>query len=69
MKKDEVPKVTSQREIRFDLAEDDVPFAQVLVEELEATYSGHTLMPPDVGNVVVSDINAIYILGKVTLFD
>ncbi len=59
----------SERVIGFELSPDEAPFAQGIAEEIEAAFPGHLSMLPDVGKVILPDINDLHEFGKVTLFD
>ena len=65
----EAPSVSTKREISFALSGDEEPFARALAEEIEATYPGYSIMPPEVGQVILPDINDLHDFGEVTLFD
>ena len=55
--------------ISFELSPDEEPFARGLIEEIEATYPGYEAMAPEVGRVVLPDVNVLHDFGEVTLFD
>jgi hypothetical protein len=59
----------SAREIGFLLTPDEAPFARGLADEIEATFSGYLPMLPDVGKVILPDLDDLREFGKVTLFD
>jgi hypothetical protein len=59
----------SQREIRFQLSPDEVPYARGIAQEIEASYPDHEPMPPEVGKVVLPDLNVLHDFGEVTLYD
>ncbi len=58
-----------KREISFEISEDEEPFARGLAEEIEATYPGYTALPPEIGQVVLPDVNDLRAFGEVTLVD
>jgi hypothetical protein len=59
-------------EVRFDLDETERPYALKIAEEIEATY-GYEPMPPDVGNVLVAEVEILgaryHYFGKGTIYD
>lgn len=55
--------------VSFEMSPDEEPFARGLVEEIEATYPGHVGMTPEVGRVILPDVNVLHDFGEVTLFD
>ena len=59
----------SERVIGFELSPDEAPFARGLAEEIEAAFPGHLPMLPEVGKVILPDIDDLHELGGVTLFD
>ena len=53
----------------FDLNDDEVADAQVMVEEMKLLYPEHEPMPQNVGNIVVPDVMAgNQFIGKTTLY-
>lgn len=58
--------------VRFDLDETERPYAQRIAEEIEATY-GFEPMPPEVGNVLVEEVEILgathHYFGKGTIND
>jgi hypothetical protein len=58
--------------VRFDLDETEQPYAQRIAEEIEATY-GFEPMPPEIGNVLVEDVELqgvrYHHFGKGTIYD
>lgn len=52
------PEPSSRREVCFELAPDEQRFAQAIVEEIEATFPGHEPMPPNIGQLIVPDVDA-----------
>jgi hypothetical protein len=69
VEKHETPDVEMKREISFELSEDEEPFARGIVEEIEAAFPDHDPMPPEVGQVILPDVNDLHAFGEVTLFD
>jgi hypothetical protein len=58
-----------RRDVHFDLATDEQLAASHVVREIEATY-GYAPMAPDVGQVVVPDVETgLRSSGEVTLYD
>ncbi len=56
-------------DLRLDLSPAEQPDAQVLTQEIEATYA-YEPMPPEIGNVVVPDVATNgRALGKATIYD
>lgn len=59
-------------EVRFDLDEIERPYAMKIAEEIESTY-GYELMPPEVGNVLVAEVEILgaryHYFGKGTIYD
>jgi hypothetical protein len=43
-------------EERFDLTPEEEPYAERLVREIEAEFPGYQLMPPEIGHVVIPDL-------------
>lgn len=59
-----------RRDIRFDLAPDEYPYAQVIASEIEAAFPGHSPMPAEVGQFVIPDVDAKRDLMRTsTLYD
>jgi hypothetical protein len=69
VQKYEAPAVETKREISFELSEEEEPFARGIVEEIKATFPDHELMSPEVGQVILPDVNDLHAFGEVTLFD
>ncbi|MEO7591531.1 MAG: hypothetical protein ABI134_09990 [Byssovorax sp.] len=59
----------SERVIGFQLSPDEAPFARGLAEEIEAAFPGYQPMLPEVGKVILPDIDDLHELGQVTIFD
>lgn len=59
----------SRREICFRLSPDELPYARGIAEEIEASYPDHAPMPPEIGKVILPDLNVLHDFGEVTLHD
>ncbi|MEO7330657.1 MAG: hypothetical protein ABI193_18930 [Minicystis sp.] len=56
-------------EVSFVLTPDELPFAEAIAAEVEATFPGHEPMPPEVGLTIVPDVVAGRgWFGEATLF-
>lgn len=54
----------------FDLNDDEVADAQIMVDEMKLLYPEHEPMPPEVGNIVVPDVMAgNQMIGRATLYN
>ncbi len=69
VEKYEAPDMETKREISFELSEDEEPFARSIMEEIKAAFPHHELMLPEVGQVILPDVNDLHAFGEVTLFD
>jgi len=67
---DELPKSVPDKEldIAFDLSPDELPYAEWIAREIEATF-GCEPMPPEVGTVIVPDLATPRLPGEVRLYD
>lgn len=53
----------------FDLDDDEIADAQIMVDEMKALFPEHEPMPPNIGNIVVPDVMAgNQRIGKATLY-
>ena len=53
----------------FDLDDDEIADAQIMVDEMKVLYPEHEPMPPDIGNIVVPDVMAgNQAIGRATLY-
>lgn len=58
-----------RREISFDWSPDEQPHLAWLGREMEATF-GHQRVPPEVGNVLVTDVETNFrVFGEATFYD
>jgi hypothetical protein len=59
----------TRHEVRFELSPEEQPYAQALVEEIEATFGSYEPMPPEIGNIVVPEVvTSLHVMGEATLF-
>ena len=55
-------------QIHFTFSPDEAPCAQVITEEIVSAFPDYELMPPEIGNVVVTDVEPNSPMGKATLY-
>ena len=61
--------ILQRTEVSFSMSPEEQPYATWIAREIEATY-GHTLMPPEIGNVIVPDVSTnLQLLGEASLYD
>jgi hypothetical protein len=59
----------TRRDISFEPYPDELPFVRGIAEEVEIVFPGYEAMPPDVGNVILPDVDVLDASINVTLFD
>jgi hypothetical protein len=60
--------VETKKEARYELTEEEQPYAQAIVTEIESTFGGEP-MPPAIGEIIVPDLAVLHqTFGYVTIF-